>query len=121
MSTEKEGTLHSRILGDLEGKILSGAWAPGHRLPFEVDLAAQYGCSRMTVNKVMGQLVRRLQASKGKEAGLQNQLKDLDKGLKDVNRSTEDNSPAAIAQKQQQLQKLQKDVSRLQSSLGYDE
>ena len=69
----------------------------------------------------MGQLVRSLQASKGKEAGLQNQLKDLDKGLKDVNRSTEDNSPAAIAQKQQQLQKLQKDVSRLQSSLGYDE
>ncbi len=58
---------------------------------------------------------------KGKEAGLQNQLKDLDKGLKDVNRSTEDNSPAAVAQKQQQLQKLQKDVSRLQSSLGYDE
>lgn len=51
-------TLHRRILADIEGKIVSGAWPPGHRLPFEVDLAVQYGCSRMTVNKVMGQLVQ---------------------------------------------------------------
>ncbi|EJC61467.1 hypothetical protein MJ863_13090 [Alcaligenes ammonioxydans] len=77
--------------------------------------------AQTALNRSMGQLLRSLQASKGQQAGLQNQLKDLDKGLKDVNRSTEDNSPAAIAQKQQQLQQLQKDVSRLQSSLGYDE
>ncbi len=82
---------------------------------------AQQRQAQTALNRSMGQLVRSLQASKGKEAGLQNQLKDLDKGLKDVNRATEDGSPAAIAQKQQQLQKLQKDVSRLQSSLGYDE
>jgi GntR family histidine utilization transcriptional repressor len=46
-------TLHQRILGELEGKIVSGAWAPGHRLPFEVDLANSYNVSRMTVNKVL--------------------------------------------------------------------
>jgi GntR family histidine utilization transcriptional repressor len=50
-------TLHQRILSDIEGRIVSGEWPPGHRLPFEVDLAAHYDCSRMTVNKVMGQLV----------------------------------------------------------------
>ncbi len=44
--------------GDLERLILSGDWPPGHRLPFEVDLAAQYGCSRMTANKVLTQLAR---------------------------------------------------------------
>ncbi len=50
-------TLHQHILSDIEGRIVSGEWPPGHRLPFEVDLAAHYDCSRMTVNKVMGQLV----------------------------------------------------------------
>ncbi|MBB94939.1 MAG: histidine utilization repressor [Rhodobacteraceae bacterium] len=53
-----DNTLHQRILKDLEGKIVSGAWPAGHRLPFEVDLARSYGCSRMTVNKVMTELVR---------------------------------------------------------------
>jgi GntR family histidine utilization transcriptional repressor len=48
--------LHRRILSDLEGHILSGRWPPGHRLPFEVELAREYGCSRMTVNKALMQL-----------------------------------------------------------------
>ena len=50
-------SLHRRILADIEGGILSGALPPGARLPFEQDLAARYGCSRMTVNKVMTRLV----------------------------------------------------------------
>ncbi len=62
-------TLHSRILADIEGQIVSGEWPPGHRLPFEVDLAAQYGCSRMTVNKVMGQLVRSGLIERRKKSG----------------------------------------------------
>lgn len=45
--------LYRRIKLDLEGKILSGEWPPGHRLPNELELMAQYGCARMTVNKVM--------------------------------------------------------------------
>lgn len=51
-------TLHQRILNDIEGKIVSGEWPVGHRIPFEVDLARKYGCSRMTVNKVLTQLAR---------------------------------------------------------------
>ncbi|WP_120277874.1 histidine utilization repressor [Rhizobium sp. AG855] len=62
-------TLHSRILADIEGQIVSGEWPPGHRLPFEVDLAAQYGCSRMTVNKVMAQLVRSGLIERRKKSG----------------------------------------------------
>lgn len=54
----KESTLHQRILSDLEGKIVSGEWPVGHRMPFEVDLAMHYRCSRMTVNKVLTQLAR---------------------------------------------------------------
>jgi GntR family transcriptional regulator, histidine utilization repressor len=46
-------TLHQQILGELEGNIVSGTWPPGHRLPFEIDLARSYNVSRMTVNKVL--------------------------------------------------------------------
>lgn len=54
----KDATLHQRILGDIERKIVSGEWPVGSRIPFEVDLAKHYGCSRMTVNKVLTQLAR---------------------------------------------------------------
>jgi GntR family transcriptional regulator, histidine utilization repressor len=49
-------TLHERIRADIESKILSGDWPPGFRIPFEHELMAQYGCARMTVNKVMAGL-----------------------------------------------------------------
>jgi histidine utilization repressor len=49
--------LYQRILTELEGRILSGEWPPGHRVPFERELAEQYRCARMTINKVMSALV----------------------------------------------------------------
>ncbi len=51
-------SLHQRILSDIEGRILSGEWPPGHRIPFEMELAAAYDCSRMTVNKALSQLAK---------------------------------------------------------------
>lgn len=50
------GTLHQRIRGEIEGRILSGEWRPGFRIPFEHELMAQYGCSRMTVHKAISEL-----------------------------------------------------------------
>ncbi len=49
-------TLNQRIRSDIEAKILSGAWPPGFRIPFEHELMAQYDCARMTVNKVLSAL-----------------------------------------------------------------
>jgi GntR family histidine utilization transcriptional repressor len=51
-------SLHQRILDDVQGRILSGEWPPGHRIPFEHEMTAQYDCSRMTVSKVLNQLAR---------------------------------------------------------------
>lgn len=48
-----KGSLSARIRNDIERKILSGKWPPGHRIPFERELVEQYGCSRMTVNKAL--------------------------------------------------------------------
>jgi GntR family histidine utilization transcriptional repressor len=51
-------SLYQRILSDIRERILSGEWPPGHRIPFEHQLSAQYDCSRMTVNKAMSELAR---------------------------------------------------------------
>ncbi|EIE51469.1 GntR family transcriptional regulator [Salipiger aestuarii] len=56
MGEDSARSLHDQIREDLETRILSGDWPPGHRVPSELELAGVYGCSRMTVNKVMTQL-----------------------------------------------------------------
>jgi GntR family histidine utilization transcriptional repressor len=55
-SIEAGVSLHHRIRSDLEAKILSGQWHPGHRIPYEHELMAQYGCARMTVNRAIAAL-----------------------------------------------------------------
>jgi GntR family histidine utilization transcriptional repressor len=60
-STSKSGAnagvaLYQRIRSDLEGRIMSGEWPPGYRLPFEHELMDTYSCARMTVNKVLSGL-----------------------------------------------------------------
>lgn len=64
-----QATLHARIHADLRRQIVSGAWPTGTRIPFEVDLAAEYGCSRMTVNKVMAELARAGLIERRRKAG----------------------------------------------------
>ncbi len=54
----KIATRHDHIIGDIRTRIIEGQWAPGFQLPIETDLAAQYGVSRMTMNKVLTQLTR---------------------------------------------------------------
>lgn len=57
-TTGEATSLHQRILADISERILSGEWAPGHRIPFEHELTQQYDCSRMTVNKALSQLAK---------------------------------------------------------------
>ncbi|MEO7954058.1 MAG: histidine utilization repressor [Polaromonas sp.] len=63
------GSLHQRILGDIEQRIVSGEWPPGHRVPSEHELADIYHCSRMTVNKVLTQLARANMVERRRKAG----------------------------------------------------
>jgi GntR family histidine utilization transcriptional repressor len=44
------------IRRDLQERIASGDWHPGHRIPPEHELQARYGCSRMTVSKALSAL-----------------------------------------------------------------
>ncbi|WP_284943709.1 UTRA domain-containing protein [Acidisoma cladoniae] len=52
MTTPLAG-IGARIRADLEGHIQSGDWKPGHPIPAEHALMAEYGCARMTVNKAI--------------------------------------------------------------------
>jgi GntR family histidine utilization transcriptional repressor len=58
-----------RILRDIEHQILSGAWRPGYRIPFEHQLMLEYDCSRMTVYKVMSALSTRGLVTRKRRAG----------------------------------------------------
>jgi len=51
-------TLYKQIRLDIERRILTGEWPPGHRIPFEHELMVRYGCSRMTVNKALSELAQ---------------------------------------------------------------
>jgi GntR family histidine utilization transcriptional repressor len=61
--------LHQKIRSDIEGRIMSGEWAPGHRLPYEHELMDEYGCSRMTVNKVLSALAAQGLITRRRRAG----------------------------------------------------
>lgn len=55
----KQGSaIHAQIRRDIEARIMSGEWAPGTRIPYEHQLMATYGCSRMTVNRALRALVQ---------------------------------------------------------------
>lgn len=53
----ESGAIHARIRRDIEARIMSGEWAPGTRIPYEHQLMASYGCSRMTVNRALRTLM----------------------------------------------------------------
>ena len=49
-------TLHEQIKTHVMQRMLDGTWAPGHRLPSEHEMVAQFGVSRMTVHKALREL-----------------------------------------------------------------
>jgi GntR family histidine utilization transcriptional repressor len=62
-------TLEDRIRADVEGRIRSGEWRPGDRIPFEHELVAQYGCARGTVGKALTSLARAGLIERRRKAG----------------------------------------------------
>lgn len=61
--------LHDRIRRDIQTRILSGEWRPGHRIPYEHELMQDYGCARMTVNRAISTLVQAGLVERRKRAG----------------------------------------------------
>jgi GntR family transcriptional regulator, histidine utilization repressor len=62
-------SLHARIRGDIENRIVTGEWRPGFRIPPEHELMLQYDCSRMTVNKAVATLTAAGLVTRNKRAG----------------------------------------------------
>jgi len=62
-------SLYKQIRLDIERRILTGEWPPGHRIPFEHEIMARYGCSRMTVNKALSELAQAELIERRRRAG----------------------------------------------------
>lgn len=62
-------SLHQSIRSALETRILTGEWPPGHRVPVEHELMKTYGCSRMTVSKVLTELASNGLVERRRRAG----------------------------------------------------
>jgi len=58
LQADDKPTLYKQIRLDIERRILTGEWPPGHRIPFEHQLMSRYGCSRMTVSKALSELAQ---------------------------------------------------------------
>jgi GntR family histidine utilization transcriptional repressor len=61
--------LERRIRAELEARIRDGSWPPGHRIPTEAALMAEYGCARMTVHKAITALASAGLVTRNKRAG----------------------------------------------------
>lgn len=77
-------TKHQQIRDDIEQQIRSGALKPGDRIPFEHELMAQYGVSRMTVNKALTPLDEAGLIERRKRAGTFVRLPRLDSTVLDI-------------------------------------
>lgn len=62
-------TIAARIRTDIEARIASGRWLPGHRVPTENELVSQYRCARATVGKALVELVRAGLIERRRKAG----------------------------------------------------
>ncbi|ESQ84090.1 hypothetical protein AEAC466_10110 [Asticcacaulis sp. AC466] len=76
--------LHQKIRDDIEGQIRSGVLKPGDRIPFEHELMAHYGVSRMTVNKALTPLDEAGLIERRKRAGSFVRLPRLDSTVLDI-------------------------------------
>lgn len=71
LTTPDPGSLprYREIREALRQRIVSGAWAPGHKLPSEPELAKSFGCARMTISKALGELVEQRLITRRRRAG----------------------------------------------------
>lgn len=53
VNEEKRTTLTEQVLQDIAGKITSGVWLPGYRLPNERDLASDYDVARGRIREAL--------------------------------------------------------------------
>ena len=62
-------TAFREVRDDLRRRIVEGEWGLGRLIPNEVDLAAEYGCARTTVNRALRELAEEGLVERKRKAG----------------------------------------------------
>lgn len=92
---------------------MSGDWQPGQRIPIEHELATEYRCSRMTVNKALSALAERGMIVRRRKAGSFVATQQIDRTVMDIQDiSTE----AELAGYQHDYRMLMRRIERLDAS-----
>ncbi len=92
---------------------MNGDWQPGQRIPIEHELAADYRCSRMTVNKALSALAERGMIVRRRKAGSFVATQQIDRTVMDIQDiSTE----AELAGYQHDYRMLMRRIERLDAS-----
>lgn len=65
-NTMSAHTKTQRVIDGITRKMDSGEWPPGHQLPPDRELRAEYGVSQMTIRTAMERLRDRIDSAPGK-------------------------------------------------------
>lgn len=67
--TPKSRQTWQSLHAEVSRRISDGLWKPGHLIPGEVELAAEFGCARATVNRALRQLAEEGFLDRRRKAG----------------------------------------------------
>jgi GntR family histidine utilization transcriptional repressor len=72
------------LYAEVSNRISQGIWKPGELIPKEVDLAAEFGCARATVNRALRQLAEEGFLDRRRKAGTRVALHPVRKATLDI-------------------------------------
>lgn len=72
------------LYAEVSDRISQGLWKPGELIPKEVDLAAEFGCARATVNRALRQLAEEGFLDRRRKAGTRVALHPVRKATLDI-------------------------------------
>lgn len=72
------------LYAEVSSRISDGLWRPGDLIPGEVELAAEFGCARATVNRALRQLAEEGFLDRRRKAGTRVALHPVRKAMLDI-------------------------------------
>ncbi|MEM6665546.1 MAG: UTRA domain-containing protein [Pseudomonadota bacterium] len=79
-----QGQRWQAIRSEVERRIQTREWRPGERIPDEVELAAEFGCARATVNRALQDLADAGLLNRRRKAGTRVALHPVRKAMVDI-------------------------------------
>jgi len=83
-SLQKSSNTWKSLYKEVSKRISEGVWKPGDLIPGEVELAAEFGCARATVNRALRELAKEGFLDRRRKAGTRVALHPVRKATLDI-------------------------------------